>query len=80
MAGPAAPVSYLWGLGALQWAIHLTDTRGEYAPPMLNYVLSPSGWEVGRATLVAAVAAIGWSVANAVVSRSGHTDIFNNER
>lgn len=53
---------YLWGLGALKWAIHLTDTRGEYAPPMDQYVFSPSLREVLGAFAAAAAAGLGWWV------------------
>lgn len=53
---------YLWGLGALKWAIHLTDTRGEYAPPMAQYVFSPSLWEVLEALVATVAAWLGWWV------------------
>jgi hypothetical protein len=54
---------YLWGLGGRKWAIHLTDTRGEYAPPMWQYMLNPSLPETIWALAAAAAAGIGWWVA-----------------
>ena len=59
IVGPAG-LGFLWGLGAFKWAIHLTDTRGEYAPPMSQYVLSPSPSEVTWSVAAAAAAGIGW--------------------
>jgi len=57
-------VGYLWGLGAVKWAIHFTDTRGEWAPPMARYVLSPSGTEMLLTLLATAAAGIGWWLAS----------------
>jgi hypothetical protein len=59
---PAA-AGFLWGLGALKWAIHLTDTLGEYAPPMAHYVFSPSFSEVSWGIAAGAAAGIGWWLA-----------------
>jgi hypothetical protein len=56
---PAA-AGFVWGLGALKWAIHLTDTGGDYAPPMTQYIFSPSSTEVLWALAAAAAAGIGW--------------------
>jgi len=56
---PAA-AGFFWGLGALKWAIHLTDTRGEYAPPMAQYIFSPSLLEVLWALAAAGAAGMGW--------------------
>lgn len=39
-------VSFLGCLGMLKWSIHLTDTRGQYAPQMWRYVVSPSQREI----------------------------------
>jgi hypothetical protein len=64
-----AGLGFLWGLGAFKWAIHLTDTRGEYAPPMSQYVLDASRSEVMWAIAVAASAGVGWSIS--VLLRKG---------
>jgi hypothetical protein len=60
---PAA-AGFLWGLGALKWAIHLTDTRGEYAPSMSSYVLHPSLAEVIWALAAGLAAGLGWWLAS----------------
>ena len=65
---PAA-LGYLWGLGAFKWAIHLTDTLGEYAPPMSRYVLSPSPSEIMWSVVAAAAASVGWWISTFVKSR-----------
>lgn len=65
-AVPALP-GYLMGSGALSWAIHLTDTRGEYAPPMRHYIFSPSRSDVVSAVVVTGAAAIGWFLANYLI-------------
>ena len=56
---PAA-AGYLWGLGGSKWAIHFTDTRGEYAPPISQYVLHPSAMELTAAVVAAVAAGLGW--------------------
>jgi hypothetical protein len=53
-------VGYFWGMGGRKWAIHLTDTRGEYAPPMWEYMLRPSVPEAIWGLVAVAAAAIGW--------------------
>lgn len=58
VVGPAG-LGFLWGVGALKWAIHLTDTRGEYAPPMLQYVLNSEPSDVLWSLVAAAAAGIG---------------------
>ena len=65
-----APGGYLWGVGALKWAIHLTDTRGEYAPPMAQYILTPSKSELLLSIGVLVATAIGWRVAS-LLARPG---------
>lgn len=55
-----AGLGFLWGTGALKWAIHLTDTGGEYAPPMSQYVFNPAKSEAIWALVAAGAAGIGW--------------------
>jgi hypothetical protein len=64
-----APAGYLWGVGALKWAIHMTDTRGEYAFPMAQYILRPSRSELLFAVVVAVATAIGWCTASQLARR-----------
>ena len=58
-----------FGGWAFKWAIHLTDTRGEYAPPMSQYVFSPSPSEVMWAIAAAAAAGAGWWLSTVLRNR-----------
>jgi hypothetical protein len=68
VVGPAW-LGFLWGLGASKWAIHLTDTGGEYAPPMSQYVLNPSRSDVLWSFVAAAAAGVGWWISARLRSR-----------
>jgi hypothetical protein len=67
---PAA-AGYLWGLGALKWAIHLSDTAGEYAPSISSYVFHPSVSEVVWALIGTAAAGLGWWVTSKLIASRG---------
>lgn len=62
-------LAFFWSLGALKWSIHLTDTRGEYAPPMWQYILSPSLQEVRVGLLATVGAASGWLLTSMLLER-----------
>ena len=64
---PAA-AGFVWGLGALKCAIHLTDTRGEYDPSMSSYVLNPSFTEVIWALAAALAAGLGWGLVSRLLA------------
>jgi hypothetical protein len=59
VAVPAA-LGFLLGLGMLKWAVHLSDTSGRYAPPMIQYLVGPSGIEVLLGCGCACAAAVGY--------------------
>lgn len=58
-----AGAGYVLALGAFKWAVHLAETRGVYAPPVLQYVFGPSRSDVLWALAAAAAAGIGWWLA-----------------
>lgn len=70
-----AGLGFLWGLGAFKWAIHLTDTRGEYAPPILQYVFSPSPSELLWSISAAVSAGVGWWISTVLRSRSSRSPL-----
>jgi hypothetical protein len=59
VVGPAW-LGFLWGVGAMKWAIHMTDIRGDYVIPMSDYILSPERSDIVWSLVAAAAAAVGW--------------------
>ena len=66
-----AGFGFLWGTSALKWAIHFTDTRGGYAPPMSQYIFNPSQSEAVWSMVAGAAAGIGWWISTLWYRRAG---------
>ena len=64
-----AGLGFLWGVGVLKWAIHLTDTGGEYAPPMSQYLFNPAKSEAIWSLVAAGAAGVGWWISALLRSR-----------